>query len=162
MIELSSDKWNNLSHAYGSAGDIPEYLQAVYDDPVSESNYNEDPWFHLWSALYHQGTIYSASLAASPHIITAALQAIEKKQLFNWECMALPIDIEKSRQKLRLDANENYFLHFEKINDIVDFSTSFKLSKEMSETILDAKKVLKGLGLLRIKKKSIKIEDGLF
>jgi len=92
MIELSSEEWGNLSYAYGSVGGIPNYLRSVYDDPITESEPNKNPWFYLWSALYHQGTIYFVSIAASPHIISVALKAVAKKLLFNRECVALLVD----------------------------------------------------------------------
>ena len=57
-----------LRHAYGEAGDIPYLLSQITDFPV-ESDWQAEPWFSLWSALYHQGDAYSASIAAVPHIV---------------------------------------------------------------------------------------------
>ena len=37
--------------------------------PTSEGD--AGPWFSLWSALAHQGDVYSASFAAVPHVIAA-------------------------------------------------------------------------------------------
>jgi hypothetical protein len=35
------------------------------------SDATSDPWFSLWSALAHQGDVYSASFAAVPHTLAA-------------------------------------------------------------------------------------------
>lgn len=52
--------WQKLSHAYGSAEDIPALLSRIVSEPKSEL------WNDLWSALCHQGSVYSASFAALP------------------------------------------------------------------------------------------------
>jgi hypothetical protein len=68
MLKLSDSNWNNLSHAYGEASDIPALLTQLSEYPGQES-YQSEPYFSLWSALCHQGDVYSASYAAVPHII---------------------------------------------------------------------------------------------
>lgn len=69
MLSLESDRWSELHHAYGLASDIPGLLRRLYDLPaVSEQG---EPWYSIWSALAHQGDVYSASFAAVPHVIQA-------------------------------------------------------------------------------------------
>jgi hypothetical protein len=68
MISLDSSEWAELRHAYGSAADIPALLRAIATTPAVSST-TEGPWFELWSALCHQGDVYSASFAAVPHVI---------------------------------------------------------------------------------------------
>jgi hypothetical protein len=68
MLELNSKRWRELSHAYGSAGDIPALLSSLKAD--SSSIGNEEPWFSLWSSLAHQGDVYTATFAAVPHIVS--------------------------------------------------------------------------------------------
>ncbi|MFJ9692139.1 hypothetical protein [Kitasatospora sp. NPDC101183] len=58
--------WSQLSHAYGSAQDIPGLLDAMSPDP------HDDCWNELWSALCHQGAVFSASYAALPALADAA------------------------------------------------------------------------------------------
>lgn len=58
--------WSRLSHAYGSAEDIPALLDQIASDPASER------WTDLWSALCHQGSVYSASFAALPWLVRVA------------------------------------------------------------------------------------------
>jgi hypothetical protein len=69
MLSLDSPHWRELQHAYGSAADIPPLLRALESLPPSAGR--EEPWFTLWSALAHQGDVYSASFAAVPHVIRA-------------------------------------------------------------------------------------------
>lgn len=62
------ENWDELNHAFGSAGDIPALLADLAFFPA-ESSYEAEPWFSLWSSLCHQGDIYSASFAAVPEIV---------------------------------------------------------------------------------------------
>ncbi|WP_329669553.1 hypothetical protein [Arenimonas sp.] len=62
--------WKMLHHAYGPAEDIPARLEEIRSFPA-ETDWQSEPWFSLWSALYHQGDVYSASLAAVPFIVSA-------------------------------------------------------------------------------------------
>lgn len=67
MLSLDSPRWGDLEHAYGRAADVPSLLGALRDFPTSEGR--REPWFSIWSALAHQGDVYSASFAAVPHVI---------------------------------------------------------------------------------------------
>ncbi|MCK9193245.1 MAG: hypothetical protein M0P19_05155 [Nevskia sp.] len=69
MLSLDSPRWSELRHAYGKASDIPALLRLLGTLP--ESKEEEEPWFSLWSALAHQGDVYSASFAAVPHVVAA-------------------------------------------------------------------------------------------
>lgn len=73
MLNLQSNQWSELQHAYGSAEDIPELLTRLRELPKSEVE--DEPWFTLWSALAHQGDVFSASFAAVPHVIAALATA---------------------------------------------------------------------------------------
>ncbi|MBK6013412.1 hypothetical protein [Streptomyces sp. MBT53] len=59
--------WSRLTHAYGSAADLPEFFESV-GDPESA----DWAWEELWSSLYHQGTVYPASFAALPALTDIA------------------------------------------------------------------------------------------
>ncbi|MER5510770.1 hypothetical protein ABT052_36400 [Streptomyces sp. NPDC002766] len=57
---MTTIDWAALTHAYGSAEDIPGLfarLGGSEDDKI---------WSQLWSALCHQGSVYEASWAAMP------------------------------------------------------------------------------------------------
>ncbi|MCN9244151.1 hypothetical protein NGF19_25790, partial [Streptomyces sp. RY43-2] len=58
--------WSRLSHAYGSAQDIPMLLDRIASEPKPEL------WSDLWSALCHQGSVYSAGFAALPWLADMA------------------------------------------------------------------------------------------
>jgi hypothetical protein len=64
---MTTINWSELTHAYGSAEDIPGLfarLGGAEDDQV---------WQELWSALCHQGSVYDASWAAMPVLADIAL-----------------------------------------------------------------------------------------
>ncbi|MEV7007336.1 hypothetical protein [Streptosporangium sp. NPDC051022] len=67
--------WSSLSHAYGSAEDIPSLLDRIETDPSDED------WSGLRSALCHQGTVYSASFAALPRLTAIAVSGAPDAQL---------------------------------------------------------------------------------
>jgi hypothetical protein len=73
VLSLQSARWSELQHAYGHAADIPALLERLRDLPQSEEK--AEPWFTLWSALAHQGDVYSASFAAVPHVVAALATA---------------------------------------------------------------------------------------
>jgi hypothetical protein len=69
ILSLDSPRWSSLQHAYGVASDIPDLLRQL--DSLPDSQGESEPWWSLWSALAHQGDVYSASFAAVPHVIRA-------------------------------------------------------------------------------------------
>jgi hypothetical protein len=69
ILSLDSPRWSTLQHAYGVASDIPALLLQLNELPDSQGE--SEPWFSLWSALAHQGDVYSASFAAVPHVVQA-------------------------------------------------------------------------------------------
>ncbi|MBQ1782154.1 MAG: hypothetical protein II007_00715 [Gammaproteobacteria bacterium] len=69
MLGLDDPRWLELQHAYGNAADIPALLRQLRVLPSSVGE--NEPWFSLWSALAHQGDVYSSSFAAVPHVIAA-------------------------------------------------------------------------------------------
>ena len=72
LLDLDDRRWAELTHAYGSAADIPPLLRQLREFP-SATDYRAEPYFSLWSALCHQGTVYPASYAAVPHLVAALL-----------------------------------------------------------------------------------------
>ncbi|MFF7991408.1 hypothetical protein ACFZDG_16650 [Kitasatospora xanthocidica] len=68
--------WSRLSHAYGAADDIPALLGRIAAEP------NAELWSDLWSALCHQGSVYSASFAALPWL-TGTAESGNREQAVN-------------------------------------------------------------------------------
>lgn len=60
--------WSQLTHAYGTAEDIPALLERAVQDTDNQV------WGELWSRLCHQGSVYNASFAALPALTQMAQQ----------------------------------------------------------------------------------------
>jgi hypothetical protein len=58
LEDLDSVDWKNLGHAYGEASDVPDLIRALAS-PAKKSR--EDAWHHLYSNVWHQGTVYEAT-----------------------------------------------------------------------------------------------------
>lgn len=91
VIKLEDPRWNELSHAYGSAADIPALLRQLAGVKGLKTRYDSEPWFTLWSSLCHQGDVYDASYAAVPHIVEIACSA---KGPIDFSFFQLPAAIE--------------------------------------------------------------------
>src|SRR2546423_5086287 len=116
MIALDSPRWSSLVHAYGCASEdtsapsgwsaadgfhnyseIPNVivcLRGIEACPGPKAG--EDYWDILISSLCHQGTIYSASFAAVPHIIDIGIRSAETHEI-DHGFFLLPALIEQSR-----------------------------------------------------------------
>ena len=79
MLPLDSSRWKELRHAYGSAEQVPALLRAIaaeavprYSDHPAKARSNPTHWDEVYSSLCHQGSAYSATYAAFPHIVEIA------------------------------------------------------------------------------------------
>lgn len=108
MLNLESERWSELQHAYGSAADIPALLEKLRALP--EAVGEAEPWFSLWSALAHQGDVYSASFAAVPHVVAAMVAAPSKagETFFQFPAW-VEICRAKSQVEIPADLQESYF-----------------------------------------------------
>lgn len=70
MLHLDDERWRSLTHAYGSAVDVPRMVQDLAREPTLPGS--DKVWTDVWSALCHQGTVYSATYAAVPHLVAIA------------------------------------------------------------------------------------------
>jgi hypothetical protein len=73
LLSLDDPRWSDLWQAYGSGSEIPALLKQLAGVPSSTTQ--DEPWFSIWSALAHQGDVYSASFAAVPHVVEALASA---------------------------------------------------------------------------------------
>ncbi|QNS02810.1 HEAT repeat domain-containing protein [Streptomyces xanthii] len=69
LAGLDSFPWDSVSHAYGSADDVPVLLRAL-TDPDDEAA--EDALSELYGSVLHQGTVYTATAAAVPFLARIA------------------------------------------------------------------------------------------
>ena len=92
---MATIDWRKLRHAYGGAANIPALLDQARRAPAGGS-YRDEPWFRLWSALCHQGDVYTASYAAVPELLAIA-QARHDDHAAARECVLLAGMIELDR-----------------------------------------------------------------
>jgi HEAT repeat protein len=67
---LDAIDWKSLKHAYGEASDVPKLLRALASDHAGK---REGALDALFSTIWHQGTVYSASAAAVPFLIELSM-----------------------------------------------------------------------------------------
>src|SRR5262249_18447924 len=84
-----------LSDAYGASSDIPKLLAHAEQLPEDIGG-DAEPYFSLWSALCHQGDVYSASYAALPHLVRIVEENPDK---FRWTLLLLVHAIEVARSQ---------------------------------------------------------------
>ncbi|MFL5994643.1 MAG: hypothetical protein ACJ736_10060 [Streptomyces sp.] len=74
--ELDLVQWHALTHAYGSAEDVPELIRSLYqnDDEAAD-----EAIYELYGNIHHQGTVYSASAPAVPFLAHAVRHAPNKR-----------------------------------------------------------------------------------
>ena len=95
IVRMQNPDWPTLRHAYGSASDIPSRLEhARHAAPPRD--YRDEPWYSLWSALCHQGDVYSASYAAVPELVAIAEQRRSESRV-SIECLYMAAIIELER-----------------------------------------------------------------
>jgi HEAT repeat protein len=63
---LDAIDWKSLRHAYGEASDVPKLIRALLSDHPGK---REGALDALFSTIWHQGTVYSASPAAVPFLV---------------------------------------------------------------------------------------------
>jgi hypothetical protein len=120
MISLDDKSWTELFHAYGEASDIPAVLHDLDRLPLKQEAESE-PYFSLWSALCHQGDVYTGSYAAVPHIVRIMELAPERVP---WTLFQMVACIEIARvagrgPEMPSDLAESYFAALTRIPAIV-------------------------------------------
>ncbi|MGW7328686.1 hypothetical protein ACWGIU_08805 [Streptomyces sp. NPDC054840] len=66
---LDARPWSSLSHAYGSAEDIPDLLRALTG---ADADAADEALSELYGSVLHQGTVYAASAEAVPFLAEIA------------------------------------------------------------------------------------------
>ena len=68
MNNSYTDKeWSELTHAYGSAEDVPALLAQLN---AADKQTREDAFSELFGNIWHQGTVYPATVKALSELIT--------------------------------------------------------------------------------------------
>jgi hypothetical protein len=66
-LSLDSERWAELTQAYGTAEDVPRLLEALAC--IGREDARAEVWFALWRTLHRPGEAYTASYAAVPHLL---------------------------------------------------------------------------------------------
>ncbi|WP_425246164.1 hypothetical protein [Streptomyces sp. NEAU-NA10] len=74
--ELDDVQWHALTHAYGSAEDVPELIRALYEGDEETA---DEAVYELYGNIHHQGTVYPASAPAVPFLAHAVRHAPGKR-----------------------------------------------------------------------------------
>jgi hypothetical protein len=143
VLNLGSPRWQELEHAYGSAKDIPALLDQIAQFP--EDKVDSGPWFQLWSALAHQGDVYSASFAAVPHVI-AALDKSPTKAHESYFHFPAWVEICRARQEVTVPAElqESYFKSLGKLPQLAALAATNAWSLGFLACALSAAAAAKG------------------
>ena len=143
LLPLDSPTWATLEHAYGKATDIPKLLQGLGTLPSSDGD--AEPWFSIWSALAHQGDVYSGSFAAVPHVIRALATAPDQA---SYVYFAFPTQVEICRQRKRIIVPEGlslaYFQSLQMMPQLVCAAASNEWDEAFLQVALSALAVGKG------------------
>ncbi|MFI5531847.1 hypothetical protein ACIA8O_25275 [Kitasatospora sp. NPDC051853] len=78
LTGLDRIDWSLLSHAYGTAEDVPSLLRGVASDEEERAVEAEE---ELWSSIVHQGTVYSATAPAVPFLARLAVEGVRRTAL---------------------------------------------------------------------------------
>ncbi|MBV7699510.1 hypothetical protein [Streptomyces sp. TRM70350] len=74
--ELDAVPWHALTHAYGSAEDVPELIRALHQGDEETA---DEAIYELYGNIHHQGTVYPASAPAVPFLAHAVRHAPGKR-----------------------------------------------------------------------------------
>ena len=147
MLSLDSPAWSTLQHAYGSASDIPDLLRQLESLPSSEGN--TEPWFSIWSALAHQGDVYTASFAAVPHVVRFLAS---DPSAASFDYFQFPAWVEICRQRhamaVRDDLANDYFSALKMLGSLVCAVTNMDWDHDFLVCALAALAVSKGFPLV--------------
>jgi hypothetical protein len=77
-LDFEAVDWAGLTHAYGSAEDVPALIRSLVSPDADERSEALDG---LFGSICHQGTVYSASAPAIPFLARAAVVAPDQRAL---------------------------------------------------------------------------------
>lgn len=79
MLPLDAARWAELSHAFGTAEDIPRLLAALRT--LGEERERAELWFGVWATLAPDDRVVTAAYAALPHLLAIADERGHREQL---------------------------------------------------------------------------------
>jgi hypothetical protein len=81
LHELDEIDWAKLGHAYGEAANVPDLLRQAASEDGARA---EEALSELHGSVLHQGTVYSATVAAVPFLVELARSAPTRRGEFTW------------------------------------------------------------------------------
>ncbi|ANF96900.1 hypothetical protein [Paenibacillus bovis] len=102
MLALDSPVWAQLSTAYGSAEEVPQQLALL------AQQYNQQQAEELYEELLHQDTLYTATLAAVPHLLSIAARFEDTSAM-----MSIYIDCGMIAAEYEIDQNPRIDSHLD-------------------------------------------------
>lgn len=66
LEDLQTIHWQDLHHAYGTAGDVPDLLKGLLS---GDEDARKESLYELCGTIWHQGTVYEASAFAVPYLL---------------------------------------------------------------------------------------------
>lgn len=149
MLSLDDPRWSTLKNAYGESSGIPKLIREAEGLPEYVGS-EAEPYVSLWSALCHQGSVYTASYAALPHLVRIVEENPAK---FRWTLLALVHSIEAGRTseeapQIPDDLVEAYQLALARIPSIASSLLNGNLSELEIRVVLAACATAKGFSLL--------------
>ncbi|MEY9928791.1 hypothetical protein ABH926_003430 [Catenulispora sp. GP43] len=69
LAGLDDVAWDSLEHAYGPAGDVPELLRTLAGGDAEQA---EEAVYELYGTIWHQGSVYPATVPAVPFLAAIA------------------------------------------------------------------------------------------
>lgn len=161
MLSLNDPRWSSLSHAYGSARDIPALIFALAEHTEPMPSYDSEPWFSLWSSLCHQDDVFEASYAAVPHIVQIGCKASGP---IDFNFFQFPASVEVGRQSGRApsvppDLAEAYHSAIKEIETCIERHRSEDWDEDMLLSVLSAQAAAKGN--CRIAQAIMNLDDNL-
>jgi hypothetical protein len=147
MLSLDSPEWASLEHAYGSAVRHTRSLRQLATLPSSEGN--AEPWFSIWSALAHQGDVYTASFAAVPHVVRFLATGPAAASFVYFQFPAW-VEIWRQRHGLTVpdDLSSDYFTALKMLGSLVCAASSRDWDHDFLVSALAAMAVSKGFPLV--------------
>lgn len=146
LLALNDPRWANLTHAYGSAADIPALLHSLACGAEPTTSPENEPWFSIWSSLCHQGDVFDASYAAVPHIV--AIGCVEAFPIsFNFFQFPAAVEIARATGRgpgVPDHLREAYFVAIKQIEECITRHLMHDWDQDTLLSALAAQAVAKG------------------
>ena len=141
MLNTDSPRWAELEHAFGNASEVPRQLHQLFE----KQNYGNDPHEVLFGCLCHQGSIYTATYAAVPHVVNAFSTQSTNSKIWLFTFLGL-VAISKDTQPIPDDLRMAYFKAMNEAKFLViDVAKQTDIPKPDYAHLLSAVPALHGL-----------------